>query len=126
MEISSWVLALRGVTQLRLASSVQMDIACSLGALTRLQDLELNFAGSKDAAISVAPDVRLPTSITRLVLACDSGYGMPPQVGICPKVAAQMRWHASRLPAGRMLGTLDCVCIACSVCGAVEAPVSAS
>ena len=82
MEISSWAVALRGLTQLRLACG-DMDISSSLAALTRLQDLELNLDyHTYPTVISMGPAVRLPTSITRLVLASDCGRKMPPQVRI--------------------------------------------
>ena len=80
MEVGSCVAALRGLTRLRLATQEDMSITRSLAGLTGLKDLELSVGRQDYSPIRMGPKVRLPTSLTRLVLACDNSQEMPRQV----------------------------------------------
>ncbi|KAL4447838.1 hypothetical protein ABPG75_005057 [Micractinium tetrahymenae] len=73
---NGWVVAQRGLREVRLRSRTRLHLLTTWEALEALQSLELTAS-----AIVLAPGAALPASLTALTLAGDRGPHLPHQVG---------------------------------------------
>lgn len=73
---NGWVVALRGLREVRLHADTRLHMLSTLEGLSQMRCLELTAPG-----ILMAPGVHLPRGLTSLVIAEDRGLEMLPQFG---------------------------------------------